>query len=899
MKINRLIYILIAIALLLGSAAAGGSASAQSTGGLWGTPVNLSHSGGANLPRGVIDSRGVMHFIWIDNTLSYFYTRFEEGAWTDPIAVRFPFAPFSPQLVADNQSHIHAFWIDERGRLFASNVNQRDFGNAAAWRRPQYLAELVLDFDVTIDERGVMQIAFISGTEIDNNPVGIYVRRSHNRGFDWTGAKLLYESQYFRSIDPAQAHVEISSVNTGEASRTIVAWDNRARRQIFYTTSVDQGLTFGEAVLLESPAAGAETTNPSNIQVSASLTDSMLIWQNGSSEGSCTHYYQVSSDGGDTWGERQQMLTDLTGCAQQSHLFRLDDGLILLEIIIQGQVYLSLWDGQGWSEAQSQPELFSFTDPEIFSSVQLACHQSIFNPTESRLYVAGCDATGAGDIWLLNRRIDRQLVSEQSTEPEQIENGPVVRVWQPAVEIARSSTGVGSPLIVTAPDHSMHAIWSQPDATGGNSMTGALYYSGWNGERWSRPVEILRSPQGMVMHPSAAIDASGRLHVVWSGGVSGEIYYSWASADKAFTSKEWSPARRLPLPRQAGLWPNLVIEPNGRFSLVYTIPYNEQRGIYLIQSVDGGLTWSEPVVVFDGVAAGWEGVAQPELGYTADGQLHLLWMRLPLPETRGPLGLFYSRSADGGRSWSPPESLADSPAGSYDLISFGLNTLHRFWQEVESDRLILKHQVSYNSGATWGEVSILSNAGGQSGPVSLSIDPAGQIHVFQGQQEEKRSISVIHWMWDGTGWRAGDNFNYNSLLDFHLEGLGAAYVDPEQLSIIFTGTEPAFGGDRMDTVLYQASRSFTLPTVLPTQAPVPTLSAETLAPETIITPQPTATVRATDQNPAAAQQTREPLDPVPEPGNKWTGLILGTGLTLLAAGLVIAAKLTGFMDRWR
>ncbi len=899
MKTRRLIYLLIAITLILGSAVAGRQASAQSTGELWGTPVNLSHSGGATRPRGVIDNRGVQHYIWIDNDLNYFYTRMEEGEWTVPKLVRFPFTPFSPQLVADNQNHIHAFWIDERGRLFYSHVNERDFGNPGGWRRPQFLAELALDFDVTVDEQGVMQIAFISGIEIDINPVGVYVRRSHNRGFDWSGPKLLYESQYFRSIDPTQAHVEISSINTGEEARTIVAWDNRARRQILYATSVDEGLTFGDAALLESPAAGAETTNPSTIQVSASLTDSMLIWQNSSTEGSCAHYYQVSTDGGDTWGERQQMLSELTGCATESHLFRLDEGLILLEVIVQGQVYLSLWDGEQWSEAQSQPELFSFTDPEIFSSVQLACHNSVFDPSESRLYVAGCDVTAAGDIWLLSRRIDRQFVTETASEPEQAENIPVVRVWQPAVEIARSQTGVESPLIVTAPDHSMHALWIQPDVTGGSSVTGALYYSGWNGERWSRPVEILRSPQGMVMHPSAAIDASGRLHVVWSGGVSGEIYYSWASADKAFTSKEWSPARRLPLPRQAGLWPNLVIEPNGRFSVAYAIPYNEQRGIYLIQSVDGGLTWSEPVPVFDGAAAGWEGVAQPKLGYTADGQLHLLWMRLPLPETRGPLGLFYSRSADGGKSWSSPESLADSPAGSYDLVSFGLNTLHRFWQEVESERLIIKHQVSYNSGAAWGEVSILSNAGGQSGPVSLSVDPAGQVHVFQAQQVEKRSISVIHWLWDGEGWRAGDNFNYNSLSDFQLQGLGAAYVDPEQLSVIFTGTEPAFGGDRMDSVLYQASRPFALPAELPTQPLVPTLSPETLAPEPTSPPEPTPTAMATVQGPAPVQETEEPLEPVPEPASKWSGLILGTGLTLLAAGLVIAAKLTGFMDRWR
>ena len=46
---------------------------------------------------------------------------------------------------------------------------------------------------------------------------------------------------------------------------------------------------------------------------------------------------------------------------------------------------------------------------------------------------------------------------------------------------------------------------------------------------------------------------------------------------------------------------------NGELLVVYAIPLNEPRGVYMVRSADLGATWSRPVRVFDGAAAGWEG----------------------------------------------------------------------------------------------------------------------------------------------------------------------------------------------------------------------------------------------------------------------------------------------------
>src|SRR5690349_11419779 len=59
-------------------------AFAQSAGGPWTKPVNLSRSGGATNPSIVSDSEGGVHAIWQDSLLNYVYSRFDGNQWSAP-----------------------------------------------------------------------------------------------------------------------------------------------------------------------------------------------------------------------------------------------------------------------------------------------------------------------------------------------------------------------------------------------------------------------------------------------------------------------------------------------------------------------------------------------------------------------------------------------------------------------------------------------------------------------------------------------------------------------------------------------------------------------------------------------------------------------------------------------
>jgi hypothetical protein len=86
----------------------------------------------------------------------------------------------------------------------------------------------------------------------------------------------------------------------------------------------------------------------------------------------------------------------------------------------------------------------------------------------------------------------------------------------------------------------------------------------------------------------------------------------------------------------------------GALHVVYAVPLNEGRGIYYTRSDDGGETWSEAQVIFDAAAAGWAMVDRPSLAVDGWGRPHVAWVRAPLPGSGPPEGIYYTRLEGGG-----------------------------------------------------------------------------------------------------------------------------------------------------------------------------------------------------------------------------------------------------------
>ena len=280
--LTKLLNFTLVMLIFLGSAP-GSAAQTVSQG--WSDPVNLSMSGAATNPVMVVDLRGTIHAIWLDDVDGYKYSQSSDDGitWSTPQTVKFPFGPKDPPpvLLADVNGSIHLFWIGSDGGLFYGQATPFDFGDPYNWKTTSRLARDVMAFDVVIDVRGALHIAYVRNSSTDANPAGIYYKQSIIGGGFWSDSSRLYETEYFRSAKQKDVYVRISTSNSLRDQKIFVTWDNRAQKRVFLAVSQDSGSTWGEPQQIKGPDDTGGIDTPFNLTVSAFNENVLLIWQAG------------------------------------------------------------------------------------------------------------------------------------------------------------------------------------------------------------------------------------------------------------------------------------------------------------------------------------------------------------------------------------------------------------------------------------------------------------------------------------------------------------------------------------------------------------------------------------------------------------------------------------------
>ena len=161
--------------------------------------------------------------------------------------------------------------------------------------------------------------------------------------------------------------------------------------------------------------------------------------------------------------------------------------------------------------------------------------------------------------------------------------------------------------------------------------------------------------------------------------------------------------------------------------MVYSVPVNEERGIYLVQSKDHGSTWSEPLQVFDGAAAGFDFVGAPSLLISENGFLHIVWKQQSIQgdEVPQPLSLYYTRSEDGGHTFTDAEPVVEQPVAWREIVTDAKGNLHLLWQPQDTLTTVWD-QVSFDGGHSWQFPQALPNEGMTA---AMLVDSVGQLHL--------------------------------------------------------------------------------------------------------------------------------------------------------------------------
>lgn len=135
----------------------------------------------------------------------------------------------------------------------------------------------------------------------------------------------------------------------------------------------------------------------------------------------------------------------------------------------------------------------------------------------------------------------------------------------------------------------------------------------------------------------------------------------------------------------------------------FTNPQTYDFSLAAYASFDGGTSWVEAAPL--GLQPGWAGVSDPTLAWDAAGNVYLVGLAFA-PGANTLIGMAIYQSADGGRTWSAPNLIHQSPgddkqwaAGDNDSASPHFGHVYVVWDDLNAGTLAFARSV--DNGATW------------------------------------------------------------------------------------------------------------------------------------------------------------------------------------------------------
>jgi hypothetical protein len=312
-----------------------------------------------------------------------------------------------------------------------------------------------------------------------------------------------------------------------------------------------------------------------------------------------------------------------------------------------------------------------------------------------------------------------------------------------------------SPFVVADDQDGIRILWEIHQMPGVESpaYTNGIYCIEGDGTFWSEPIDVIVAPQGgRSFWPQHAVDAWGRLHVVWVGP-NAALYYSATTVSNACNVRSWYTVQ-LP---EAGQILNAAIVAD-EIGILHVAYAARGESVYYLRSEEG-ISWSTPVLV--SAAAPGVASAMPEIAVAPGGRLHVVWEEVRLPEGVPSVGLYYAQSRDGGQTWSPALEIADGGHTQPNVAALQDGTVHLLWNGRAGVRGRY-HQWSRDGGETWSSVEEFVPkvlGGGQTGAPRYAVDSAGALHIATG------TGNAVHVVWDGQRWSQPEEIAYGNLIE--------------------------------------------------------------------------------------------------------------------------------------
>jgi hypothetical protein len=220
--------------------------------------------------------------------------------------------------------------------------------------------------------------------------------------------------------------------------------------------------------------------------------------------------------------------------------------------------------------------------------------------------------------------------------------------------------------------------------------------------------------------PQMAVDSAGNIYAVWEDDAANNnnILFSRSTDGGATFSTPMNLSNTTGFPFN----PRIFVGSNNTINVVWEDDTPGNLDVFYSRSADGGATFSSPVNVSNDSADS----ASPQVAADSAGNVFVVW-----ENDTGTLGILFSRSLDGGNTFSAPVMLSTNTGGSVSP-QFALDAAGNIsvvWEDdiLSSSDISFSH--SQDHGATFSAPKSLSHNVGNSNSAMIAVDLSGNINL--------------------------------------------------------------------------------------------------------------------------------------------------------------------------
>lgn len=231
----------------------------------------------------------------------------------------------------------------------------------------------------------------------------------------------------------------------------------------------------------------------------------------------------------------------------------------------------------------------------------------------------------------------------------------------------------------------------------------------------------LSNTLGSSSEPRIAVDGRGNINMVWNDNSSGafEIFFTRSSN----LGSTFSAPQNISNNNGASFAPQMGLDGNGNIYVVWTDNSPGNDDIFFSRSIDGGTTFSPPKNLSNNIGNSFNSDIVVDIG----GAINVVWQ----DSTAGNLDIFFARSTDGGVTFSAPQDVSNNMgnSGIPQIAVTNSGAINVVWQDDTTGNLDVLFSSSTNGGTSFSTPQNLSNDSGASIFPEIALDNVGTIGV--------------------------------------------------------------------------------------------------------------------------------------------------------------------------